>query len=112
MSAQHTPVVGGYYMQRGGLVRIESTVGEYFSTQYIQVRDGRVSSGGFSSSWPASDYTPITGPLLYAAAQVFEAEREAHDHRVLGSRAENRAEQWRFAMQAIAAAAKATGSAP
>lgn len=107
----HTPVVGGYYMQRGGLVRIESAVGNHFSTQYIQIVNGDVRSGGASSSWPASDYTPITDPLLYAAAQVFEAQREAHDHRVLGSRAENRAEQWRFAMQAIAAAAKATGAA-
>jgi hypothetical protein len=111
VSAQHTPVVGGYYMQRGGLVRIESAVGDGFSTQYIQIVDGRVMGGGSSSRWPASDYTPVTDPFLYAAAQVFEADREAHDHRVLGSRAETRAQQWRFAMEAIAVAAKATGAA-
>lgn len=108
---QHTPIVGGYYMQRGSLVRIDSAVGNSFSTQYIQIRNGEVMSGGGSSSWPASDYTPITDPLLYAAAQVFEAKREAHDHRVLGSRAENRAQQWLFAMEALAAATKATGGA-
>lgn len=110
ISPPNLPVVGGYYMQRGGLVRIDSKVGNSFSTQYIQITDGRVTGGGGSSSWPASDYTPITDPRLYAAAQVFEAEREAHEHRVLGSRAENRAEQWRFAMVAIAAATKATGA--
>ncbi len=110
MSAQHTPVVGGYYMQRGGLVRVEDERDGRFGTQYIQVVDGRVTSGGFSGSWPASDYTPITDPALYAAAKHFEALREAHDHRVLCSRAESRAEHWRLAMEAIQEAAKATGS--
>lgn len=111
MSAQHTPVVGGYYMQRGGLVRITDEKGGRFSTQYIQIVDGNASSGGYSGSWPASDYKPITDPALYAAAMQFEALREAHDHRVLGSRAEARAEQWRMAMEAIATASKAAGSA-
>jgi hypothetical protein len=110
---QFTPVVGGYYMQRGGLVRIDSVSpsGEMFSTVYIQIRDGAVTNGGSSAWWPASDYTPITDPRLYAAAKVFEAQREAHDHRVLGSRAETRAQQWLFAMEAISEASKAVGSA-
>lgn len=112
MSNQHTPVVGGYYMQRGFLVLITDEKKGQFGTQYIQISGSSVTSGGFSGSWPASDYTPIVDPLIYAAAMQFEALREAQEHRVLGSRAESRAEQWRLAMDAIAATAKATGSKP
>lgn len=110
MSNQHTPVVGGYYMQRGFLVRITDEKDGRFGTQYIQISGGNATSGGYSGSWPATDYTPIVDPVMYAAAMQFEALREAQDHRVLGSRAEARAEQWRMAMEAIATASKAAGS--
>lgn len=110
-AVQHQPVVGGFYMKNNGLVRIDGTVGDRFSIQYIQIVNGQVSSGGGSSSWAASDFTPINDPRMYAAAQVFLAQCEAHDHRVLGSRAENRAQHWLFAMEAITEASKATGSA-
>ena len=109
MNTKHTPVVGGYYMQRGMLVRVTDEKDGHYGTQYIQISEGTAIGGGYSSRWPASDYTPITDPLMYAAAMQFDALREAQEHRVLGSRAETRAEQWRMAMQAISAAAKATG---
>ncbi len=103
--------VGGYYMQRGGLVRIAAERNGRYETEYVQRRDdGAILCGGHSSSWPASDYTPITDPKLYAIAQAYEAMRLKHDAEVSARRHEADANRWSAAVQAIDAALRATGA--
>lgn len=105
--------VGGYFMKRGMLVRIDGELAPgRFSIAYVQIRDGQVSGGGGSSAWPASDFTPITDPYLYAAAQVFEANRREHEHTVLASRAQADQGKWLGVMEAIKATCAQAAASP
>lgn len=111
-TAQQIPVVGDYYMQRGSLVLCASEIKPgWFETHYVQIGDNNVSGGGASFSWPASDYTPITDPRLYAAAQAHRAMREAAELRKAVATAEADLQIWLAAMKALTVAAKASGSA-
>ena len=82
----------------GTLVRIDDEPEPgCFAIHYVQIlSDGSdVIGGGSSSSWPRSDFRPVTDPILIAAARCFSAAREAHDHAVLSARAKSDAEMWR-----------------
>jgi hypothetical protein len=103
--------VGDYLMhhmhgsEKGALVRVDSrsaTEGCY-GVQYVQVRhdNSDVISGGYSSSWPASDFRAITDPALLAASKCFEANREARDLEERAAILRKEAAVWRNAMQAI-----------
>lgn len=113
-----TPAVGVYAMHHmhggsnGTLVLIDSRNDEgCFSIQYVQVlwNGTDVIGGGSSSSWPASDFRPVTDPILLAAAKCFDAKRQEHDHSVKAARAKAEAEIWRRVVSVMHDGSKARG---
>lgn len=109
-SAPFVVKVGDYAMHcmnglagSGTLVRVESeTRPGHFSIQYVSIRSGgEVSGGGGSSSWPACDFRPITDPVKLAAAKCFEAQRQAHDHKVKSAREMAAADVWSRVVQVM-----------
>lgn len=107
-TVKRVPQVGEYWMSRGTPVRISemSRDGRY-GISYVQIVEytekPNVTGGGGSFYWPASDFTPITEPYLLAACNVFEARRQAHDHKVLASRADADEQKWLAVMEVIRA---------
>ncbi|WP_310637266.1 hypothetical protein [Delftia acidovorans] len=94
--------VGGYYIQRGTLVRVSAEGnGGGFHTEYVQITGDEVICGGHSGSWPASDYGPISDPVMCAAAMAYESERLVRFHQQKVAEASDQKKQWVNAMAAI-----------
>jgi len=106
VTATEVPQVGEYWMSRGTPVRIsEMNRDGRYGISYVQIVEGgekpNVIGGGGSFYWPASDFTPITDPYLRAACNVYEARRQAHDHKLLASRAEADEQKWLAVMEVV-----------
>lgn len=117
MSEETIPQVGEYWMHRGTPVRV-SDVNEHgrFGISYVQIIEygpnPDVIGGGHSFSWPASEFHPITDPYLLAACKVYEGRREAHDHKVLGARAEADVQKWLSVMEVLHAGQSGVSASP